>query len=122
VACDCLAGPSGGRSWEEQSPNFALQCAQCAFDTATFLDRRLAPAPVDPLSEEVLRALVEGRDVPDPSGPFQPRELQCQQKDLAAIGTAGPQNWEAVLAQLRRASQAYAVEFFAALAPTFHDG
>jgi hypothetical protein len=58
-----------GRSWQEQSPNYVVQCARRVFDAAFFLDRELAPAPVDPLSE--LRALVEeGRAVADPSGPF----------------------------------------------------
>jgi hypothetical protein len=44
------------RTWEEQSPNYVVQCTQCVFDAALFLDRRLDPAPVDPLSESALRA------------------------------------------------------------------
>lgn len=51
-------------------------------------------------------------DLPNlPSGPFQPRELQCQQRDLAVTGAASPQIWEAVLTQVRHASQACAMEF-----------
>jgi hypothetical protein len=109
-----------GRSWQEQSPNYAVQCAQCVFDAALFLDRRLDPAPVDPLSESVLRALVEdGRAVPDPSGPFQPRELRRQREDLAGISAADPEEWETVVAQMRGASEAYSREFLAALESTF---
>ncbi len=108
-----------GRSWHEQVPNYVLQCVQCVFDAALFLDRRLDPAPVDPLSESTLRALVEGRAIHDPSGPFQPRELRRQREDLAAIGAAGPEGWQTVLAQMRRASQAYSMEFLAALESTF---
>lgn len=108
-----------GRTWDEQSPNYVVQCAQCVFDAALFLDRELDPAPVDPLSESTLRALVEGRAIPDPSGPFQQRELRRQREDLAAIGAAGLEEWETVVAELRCASEAYSREFLAALESTF---
>jgi len=108
-----------GRSWEEQSPNYVVQCAQCVFDAALFLDRELDPAPVDPLSEETLRALVEGGPAfSDPSGPFQPRELQRQKEDLAAISIADSKIWGEVVAKMRDASGAYSREFFMALEST----
>lgn len=109
-----------GRAWGETTPNYVVQCAQRVFDAALFLDRRLDPAPVDPLSEDTLRALVEdGHAAPDPSGPFQPRELQHQRENLAVISAAGQEGWEIVLAQMRRASEAYSMEFLTALESTF---
>ncbi len=88
-------------TWEEESPNYVLQCAQCTFDTAAFLDRRLDPTVVDPVT--AIRALVEDDvTVPDPpSGPFQPRELQRQEEDLAAISAAPQEAWEAVVAGMQ---------------------
>jgi hypothetical protein len=83
-------------------------------DRAT-LSRGLRPHLADPSVECAQRAFDArgGRyRFPDlPSGPSQPRELQYQQLDLAAVGAAGPQIWEAVLTQRRHASQAHAVEF-----------
>jgi hypothetical protein len=108
-----------GRSWEDQAVNYAVQCAQCVFDAALFLDRRLDPTPVDPLSESTLRALVEGRGVPDPSGPFQPRELRRQSEDLAAISTADSAVWGDVVGRFREASDVYSRDFLAALDSTF---
>jgi hypothetical protein len=105
-----------GRSWEPSPTNYVVQCAQRALDTAAFLDRQLAPVPeADPLED--LRALTDyGIPLPDPpSGPFQPRELQRQREDLAAITAAEPASWEAVMAQMRHASAAYATELLAAL-------
>ena len=107
-----------GRSWEPSPTNHVVQCAQCAFDTAAFLDRQLDPTPVDPLED--VRALIDhGIPVPHPpSGPFQPRELQRQREDLAAISAADPEAWETVLAQMRQASESYAREFLAAVEST----
>ena len=53
-----------------------------------------------------------------PSGPFQPRELQRQREDLAAISAARPEAWETALAQIRQASKTYGMEFLAALEST----
>jgi hypothetical protein len=109
-----------GRSWQPSPTNYVVGCAQRAFDTAAFLDRQLAPVPeADSLGD--LRALIEhGIPLPDPpSGPFQPRELRRQREDLAAITAAEPATWEAVLAQMRQASAAYAREFLAALESVF---
>jgi hypothetical protein len=91
-----------GRSWEPSPTNYVVGCAQRAFDSAAFLDRQLAPVPEENSLED-LRALIEhGIPLPDPpSGPFQPRELQRQREDLAAINAAEPATWEAVLAQMR---------------------
>src|SRR4029450_1969945 len=94
--------------------------AQRAFDPAAFLDRQLAPVPeADSLGD--LRALIEhGIPLPDPpSGPFQPRELRQQRAPLPALTAAEPATWEAVLAQMRQASAAYAREFLAALESVF---
>ena len=109
-----------GRSWQPSPTDYVLQCAQRAFDTAAFLDGELAPGPEEDSLED-LRALIEhGIPLPDPpSGPFQPRELQRQREDLAAITAAEPATWETVLAQMRQASEAYATEFLAAVESTF---
>jgi hypothetical protein len=107
-----------GRCWEELSPrpNYVVQSALCAFDSAAFLDRQLDPGPEEDPLEELIALIDHGIPIPHPpSGPFQPRELQRQREDLAAISTARPEAWESVLAQMRHASEAYAMEFLAAL-------
>lgn len=110
-----------GHSWEPSSTNYVVVCAQRAFDAAAFLDRQLAPKPEEDPLITAIRALVEeGISEPEPpTGPFQPRELQRQQEDLAAISAARPEAWEPVLAQMRQASEAYAREFVAALQAAF---
>jgi hypothetical protein len=50
--------------------------------------------------------------------PVQPRELQRQQEDLAAISAARPEAWETVLDQMRQASEAYSTDFLAAIEST----
>ena len=109
-----------GCSWEPSPTNYVVQCAQRALDTAAFLDRQLARVPEEDSLED-LRALIDhGIALPDPpSGPFQPRELQRQWEDLAAITAAEPATWEAVLAQMRHVSAAYAADFLAALQSVF---
>jgi hypothetical protein len=107
-----------GQSWGESRPRSLLDCAQHAFDTATILDEELDPDPPDPL-EEIIAFIDHGRPMSHPpDGPFQARELQRQQEDLAMISTAAPANWERVLTEMRHASEAYAQDFLAALATT----
>jgi hypothetical protein len=112
-----------GCSWEQRplKPNYVVVCAQRAFDAAAFLDRQLAPEPEEDPLITAIRALVEeGISEPEPpSGPFQPRELQRQREDLAAISAARPEAWEMVLARMRQASEGYAREFVAALESAF---
>ena len=107
-----------GQSWGESRPHSVLYCAQRVFDTAYFLDQKLDPDPPDPL-EEFIAAIDHGRPIRDPpNGPFQARELQRQQEDLAVISAPVPENWERALTEMRRASEVYAKDFLAALAAT----
>jgi hypothetical protein len=109
-----------GQSWRESQPRSVLDCAQRVFDTASILDQELDPDPPDPL-EEIIAFIDHGRPISHPpDGPFQARELQRQQEDLAMISAAAPANWETVLTEMRRASEVYAQDFLAALATT-HD-
>jgi hypothetical protein len=108
-----------GRSWEPSPTNYVLQCAQRAFYAAAFLDRQLAQVPDEDSLEEIRMLIDHGIPPPDPpSGPFQLRELQRQQEDLAAINAAHPGAWETVLHQMRQASEAYSTGFLAAVEST----
>ena len=107
-----------GQSWGESRPRSVLYCAQRVFDTAFVLDQKLDPDPPDPL-EELIASIDHGRPMRHPpDGPFQARELQRQQEDLVVISAAAPENWEAVLTEMRRASEVYAMDFLSALAAT----
>ena len=86
-----------GRSWEPSPTSYVLQCTQRAFYAAAVLDRQLAPVPEEDSLEDIRALIDHGIPPPDPpSGPFQPRELQRQQEDLAAISAARPEAWETV--------------------------
>jgi hypothetical protein len=86
---------------------------------AAFLDRQLAPVPEEDSLEDIRALIDHGIPPPDPpSGPFQPRELQPQQEDLAAISAARPEAWETVLDQMRQASEASSTDFLAAIEST----
>ena len=106
-------------SWDDTSPESAVECAQHVFDTAAFLDRRLDPSPIESL--DAIHAFIDhGAPMPDPAtGPFQTRELQRQQEDLAMITRAVPEAWGTTLSEIRRNSEAYAEAFQEALDSTF---
>ena len=105
---------------QHQRGAFAASCAQRAFDTAAFLDRQLAPVPEEDSLED-LRALIEhGIPLPDPpSARFSHESCSDNGTTWQRSTLLSRRLGEALLAQMRHASAAYATDFLAALEAVF---